>query len=112
MNTRSMMPVVAVSSITDEAAARKLSHALIDERLAACVQIVPGIRSVYRWQGVVHDDTECQVWIKTTRERIDALKVRLRELHPYDTPELLVFDAVDGLERYVRWVQQETKDIP
>ncbi len=87
----------------------ELARRLVDERLAACVNRIPGLRSVYRWRGELHEDAEVLLLIKTTRERFAALKSRLPQLHPYDVPELVAFDAVDGLDAYLGWVAAETR---
>ena len=94
----------------DAASAQRIAHALIDERLAACVQIVPGLVSVYRWQGEVRQDDEQLLLIKTSRERWPALAVRVRELHPYEIPELLAFDAADGSADYLAWLAAQTRE--
>jgi periplasmic divalent cation tolerance protein len=104
------LPVVAVTTVADEAAARRLARALVSERLAACVQIVPGLLSVYRWQGKVQEDSEYQLWIKTAADRVAELKTRLAALHGYDLPELLVLPAVDAWEPYAQWVFDETRN--
>ena len=94
----------------DAASAQRIAHALVDERLAACVQIVPGLVSVYRWQGEVRRDDEQLLLIKTSRERWPALAARVRELHPYETPELLAFDATDGSADYLAWLAAQTRE--
>ena len=86
-----------------------VARTLIDERRCACVNLTP-IRSVYRWEGSVHVDPEVTMLIKVSEEGVDALTGRLRELHPYDLPEILVLD-VDverSLQAYVQWVRDET----
>ena len=103
------MPVVVVQcSCPDAESAERIAHALVGERLAACVQALPGVASTYRWQGEVQVADEVLLLIKTSRARLEALKARLPDLHPYDLPELIVLDAVDGLERYLHWVEAET----
>lgn len=88
--------------------AARIAQTLVGERLAACVQAVPGMLSTYRWQGAVRTDAEVLLLIKTTRERLQALKARLPDLHPYETPELLAVEAIDGLAPYIAWVEAET----
>jgi periplasmic divalent cation tolerance protein len=103
------MPVVVVQcSCPDAESAGRIAEALVGERLAACVQALPGVASTFRWQGEVQVADEVLLLIKTSRARLEALKARLPDLHPYDLPELIVLDAVDGLERYLRWVEAET----
>ena len=81
---------------------------LIDERLAACVNILPPMTSIYRWQGKVEQDREQQMIIKTARTRVADLQTRVRELHPYELPEFLVLDAT-GSEAYLAWVGESAR---
>jgi len=103
-----MPTVVAHCSCPDMETAARIAQTLVGERLAACVQAVPGMLSTYRWQGAVRTDAEVLLLIKTTRERLQALKARLPDLHPYETPELLAVEAIDGLAPYIAWVEAET----
>jgi len=99
--------LVCTCSCPDLASAERMAEALVGERLAACVQLLPGLHSVYRWHGEVERADEVLLLIKTTRERLDALGARVRALHPYELPELLAVEApqlrrvVDGLEEGV-----------
>ena len=86
------------------APAETLARALVAEGLAACVNRVPGIRSTYRWQGQVHDDEETLLVIKTTAAAYPALERRVRELHPYDVPEVIALPIVRGSEPYLSWL--------
>lgn len=90
----------------DERAAA-LARALLEERLVACVNLLPGVRSLYRWQGAVHDDAETLALLKTTRDRVEALRARLVALHPYEVPEFLVLPVESGLEAYLLWVRAQ-----
>ena len=81
---------------------------MIDERLAACVNVHGPMASTYRWKGQVERDAERQVVIKTTRDRLEALRKRLHELHPYELPEFLVLDITSGSDGYLDWVEAET----
>jgi periplasmic divalent cation tolerance protein len=85
-----------------------VARTLVEERLAACVNVLPAMTSVYRWQGAVQQDAEEQVVIKTTSDRVAALEARLRELHHYELPEFLVFTADAGGEAYLKWVGVST----
>ncbi|HTI39157.1 MAG TPA: divalent-cation tolerance protein CutA [Vicinamibacterales bacterium] len=80
------------------------ARSLVEDRLAACVNLLPAMESIYRWEGRVERETERQVIIKTTRERTAALWDRVRELHPYEVPEFVVVPIVDGNEAYLRWI--------
>ena len=90
----------------DEGVGRSLARDLVSQRLAACVNLVPGIRSIYRWEGEVQEDTEVLLVIKTRRDRCEALTARVSELHPYDTPEVLVLSTEGGSAAYLRWVAE------
>ena len=85
-----------------------IARALVDERLAACVNLHAPMTSLYRWQGDVEREVERQLVIKTTRERVPALQTRLMELHPYELPELVVVPITDGTTAYLDWVRNET----
>ena len=95
-----MLTTLAVG--TDAAA---LARTLVAERLAACVNLLPVMTSVYRWEGRVEENQECQLVIKTAEGRVRALIERLRTLHPYAVPELLVIQASEGSEEYLRWIR-------
>ena len=98
--------VVLVTAPEDAAGA--LARALVDERLAACVNIVPSVRSVYRWEGRLEEDTEVLLVAKTNIERVPELSERVRELHPYDLPETLALPVSGGSPAYLGWVHAET----
>jgi periplasmic divalent cation tolerance protein len=95
--------VVLVTAPTAESAA-EIARALVEEGLAACGNVVPAIRSIYRWAGEIHDDAEALLVLKTERRLVPALKERLPALHPYQVPELLVLAVEDGLAPYLAWV--------
>jgi len=95
-----------LTTLGADADAPSLARALVEERLAACVSILPGVVSVYRWQDGVEQDREQQLLIKTTRDRLTALEARLRQLHPYEVPELLVLDVERGGEAYMAWLRE------
>jgi periplasmic divalent cation tolerance protein len=92
-------------SCPDAASAQAIAEALVGERLAACVNRLPGIQSTYRWQGAVVSDTEELLLIKTTAARFDALKARLLDLHPYELPELIAVPVTCGHAAYLDWVR-------
>ena len=85
-----------------DAFARRLVH----DQLAACVNVLPAMLSIYRWQGSVEEATERQLLIKTTRACLGALRARVHELHPYDVPEFLVLGIVDGGDTYLNWIRE------
>ncbi len=86
----------------------RLGRVVVDERLAACITVVPRVRSIYRWQGDVHDETEALGLIKTTREALDRLRDRWKDIHSYDVPEFLVLPVSDGLQEYCAWLVEST----
>ena len=101
--------VLALSTAPDAEQAARIARALVDERLIACANLVPGLTSIYRWQGEVQSDAEVLLLMKTRRSLVRRLKERLPQLHPYQVPELVVTEVTDGLEPYCRWVRDETE---
>lgn len=101
-------PRVALATAPDVETAARIAHALVGERLAACANLVPQVRSIYRCQDRVEDETEVLLVIKTRADRVPALADRLRALHPYDVPELVVLPVVGGLAGYLEWIRTET----
>ncbi len=95
--------VVLVTTPSPEKAA-EIARVLVEERLCACGNVVPVVRSIYRWEGTVHDDAEALLVLKTERRLVPALKARLPAIHPYEVPELLVLPVEDGLAAYLAWV--------
>lgn len=101
--------VVVLTTLGAAADAVQLARTLVDEGLAACVNVLPPMQSVYRWKGAVEVDTEQQLVIKTAAARVAALEMRLRALHPYDLPEFLVLTA-DGSAAYLAWIAESVKE--
>ena len=89
--------------------AAELAKALIEERLAACANLLPAIRSIYRWQGKLQDENEVLVLLKTRAEHLERLKLRILELHPYEVPEVLAVPVEAGYQPYLDWLAGETK---
>jgi periplasmic divalent cation tolerance protein len=96
--------VVLVTAPDAEVGAR-IGRALVEEGLAACANLVPGIRSIYRWEGAVHDDAEVLLIVKTRAALSSALAARVRALHPYRLPEVLALPVAGGSEPYLDWVR-------
>jgi periplasmic divalent cation tolerance protein len=94
--------VLCTCSGRDEA--QKLAHAIVSEEATACVNIVPSVESVYRWEGKIESTQEVLLLIKTTRARFDALRDLIVRLHSYDTPEVIGVPVVEGLEKYLTWL--------
>jgi periplasmic divalent cation tolerance protein len=103
-----MNALLVLTNLPDRAAAEKLAEALIQKRVAACVNIMAPCRSVYRWKGAVQHDEEHPVLIKTTGERYAALEAAIREAHPYELPEIVAVPIERGLPAYLDWVATET----
>ncbi len=89
--------------------AEAFAAALIEERLAACVNILPAMRSIYSWKGVIERSDERQLLIKTTNSRLRELETRLQGLHPYEVPEFVVLPIVEGSADYLSWLAQNTR---
>ena len=99
--------VVFITASTEEEAAG-IAHALVQARLAACVNIVKGIRSVYRWEGKVEDDSEVLMIVKTQRALFDQLQSKVVENHSYSVPGIIALPIVEGQENYMKWLREET----
>jgi periplasmic divalent cation tolerance protein len=100
--------VVLVTAPTPDRAA-EIARVVVGERLAACGNVVPGLRSVYRWEGKVQEDEEALLVLKTTRARFEALRERVLALHPYDVPEVIALPVVAGSAAYLDWIEAETR---
>jgi periplasmic divalent cation tolerance protein len=98
-----------ITAVPDRALADRLATALVEERLAACVQLAGPIESTYRWQGRIERSAEWHCHCKTTLERAPALQRRLQELHPYEVPEIVVVPLVDGDPSYLRWIEESVR---
>jgi periplasmic divalent cation tolerance protein len=101
--------VIVLTTAPGDARAEAWARSLVEERLAACVNVHGPMISFYRWKDVVERDAERQVVIKTSRERVTALRARLRELHSYELPEFLVLTVADGSAEYLKWVVEQTR---
>lgn len=101
--------LVVMTSMPDAAAAQALAASLIEERLAACVNILAPCRSVYRWQGMIENAEEIPLLIKTTAARYAALEAAIRAAHPYELPELIAVPVACGLSEYLDWVAASTR---
>ena len=100
--------VVVLITFPMDADVRRFAATLVGEGCAACVSILPEVESVYRWQGRIEQARERQLIVKTQRARVDRLRRRVGDLHPYDTPEFVVLPVVDGDPRYLAWVAEAT----
>ncbi len=100
---------VALVTVPSPADGERIGRVLVEERLAACVNVVPGVRSVYRWQGAIETADEALLLIKTTAAAFDALAARVRALHPYSLPEVVALPLAAGLAAYLAWVDEGVK---
>ena len=100
--------VVVLTTVSSDDEAVQLVKALLDRRLIACGTLLPGARSLYRWQGKVADEKETMLLLKTRSARIEALREAFGELHPYKVPELLALAVDGGMEKYLEWINEET----
>ena len=103
-----MEPLLIITNCPDEEVANAIALALVEEKLAACVNILPRVQSVYRWQGAVESASEIPLLIKTTANCYTALESRIGELHPYDLPEIIAVPITRGLPAYLNWLAGET----
>jgi len=100
--------IVVLTTVASAEEAVTLIRALLDRRLIACGNILPGVRSLYRWEGKVADEREVIVLLKTRASRVEALEMAFGELHPYKVPELLALPVSAGLHKYLEWIDDET----
>ena len=96
--------VIVLTTWPNDADPLAFAREMVEERLAACVNVLPEMTSVYRWEGRTEQSAERQVLMKTTRSRVDALRDRLHTLHPYEVPEFLVVPIADGSDAYLTWL--------
>ena len=101
--------VALLLTAPDEETGRRIARALVEERLAACVNVLPGVCSIYRWKGAVEEASEVMLVAKTRASRAAALAARVRALHPYELPEVLALPVTDGSQAYLRWVVAESR---
>ena len=104
-----MATLLCYCACPDTKTAERIARVLVEERLAACVNVLPGVSSIYRWNGAVARTEEVLLIVKTMRERLEALTERLRGLHPYELPELVAVEVVGGLPGYLSWVAEQTR---
>jgi periplasmic divalent cation tolerance protein len=104
-----MTAVVVLVTTPSADVAASIARTLVEEGLCACGNVVPAIRSIYRWEGKVQDEAEALLVIKTERRLVPELKLRLPALHPYQVPELLVLPVEDGLTGYLEWVANSVR---
>jgi len=101
--------VLILTTVPNLESAERIARVLVESGLAACVNIVPGVRSIYRWQGVVETAEEVQLVIKTSAGRYRVIEETIRSNHPHELPEIVVVPVADGLPAYLRWVAEESR---
>src|SRR5437016_14034422 len=104
--------IVVLSTCNSGAQAEQIARALVEERLAACVNIIPGIRSIYRWKDQVEDAVEWLLVIKSRRDLMDELRASIGKIHAYEVPEVLALPVVDGSASYLEWLDRELRPQP
>lgn len=97
---------VVLVTVPDAETGARLGRSLVEEGLVACVNVVPGLRSIYRWEGAVQDEAEVLLMMKIRADRLDTLTKRIRALHPYELPEVVALAVVGGSEDYLEWVRR------
>lgn len=100
--------VVCLSTCSNAEEAEKIARALVEEQIAACVNLVPGVRSIYRWEGKIEDAQEILLVIKSRKHLVDQMLFRLRQLHSYTVPELVVLEVGEGNPDYLAWLADST----
>lgn len=104
----SLMASVIYSTTDTMETAKNIARALVKEKLVACVHIIPKIESIYRWQGKIEEANECILLAKTSERNVQKTIQKIRSLHPYEVPEILVFPPVGGLKDYLDYIEEET----
>ena len=99
--------LLVLTTFPDAVTARRVGRQLVEECCAACVNLLPAVESIYRWEGKVEDATETVALFKTTADRYEALETTLRQLHPYEVPEIIALPIERGLPDYLRWVAEQ-----
>lgn len=101
--------LIVITNCPDAAVAERIARALVENRLAACVNQLPPVTSTYRWQGAIESAVEVTLLIKCTRDRYPAVEEAIRQMHPYQVPEIVAVPVVAGVASYLRWVDDETQ---
>ena len=100
--------IISYTTTNREKEARKIARELVEQRLAACVNVIPKIRSFYEWDGEIHDESEHLLIIKSPREKLDLVKGFIDKFHSYEVPEFISIDVVDALPDYLQWIRDVT----
>ena len=106
-----MSAILVISTFPDIEKARQIGTALVEKQLAACVNVIPSVESIYRWKGAVENASEVLAFIKTTRERYDELQGEIHNLHPFEVPEIIAVNIENGLPDYLQWIALSTNIV-
>jgi len=101
-----MSALIVFSTFPDAETARAIARSVVEEQLAACANVLPGVESIYRWKGAIETSGEVMIIFKTTGERYPGLEARIKKLHPYEVPEIVALHPSAGLPAYLRWVEE------
>ena len=101
--------LLVLTNVPDEVTAYTIARKVVEGKLAACVNVLPAVRSIYRWEGKMEEATEVTMLVKSTRSRYAELEAAIRDAHPYDVPEIIALPVAAGLPAYLNWVDLETK---
>jgi len=101
-------PILVLVTVPTEDTADQIAKGLVERKLAACVNIVPAMRSVYQWEGKINKDDELLLIVKTVRPLFVSLSTAIKAMHPYELPEIIALDIVDGERKYLDWIARET----
>ena len=101
---------IVLTTASSQAEARKIAHALVEQRLAACVNVVPHLESIYRWQGNVETANECLLLIKTQADLFERVRDVVKKLHSYDLPECVMLEVAAGSAEYLNWIAENVTD--
>lgn len=102
-------PIMALTNVPDMDTARAIARRLVENRVAACVNCLPQVNSIYRWQNTVEEASEITLLIKTTHRRYSEMEAMIKEMHPYELPEIVALAITGGLPAYLKWIEQETQ---
>jgi periplasmic divalent cation tolerance protein len=101
--------ILVLTNLPDAPTAQHMARQLVQQGLAACINMVSGVQSIYRWQGQIEEASETTLLIKTTRQRYSELEAVIRALHPYELPEIIALPIAEGLPQYMQWIAEQTK---
>lgn len=106
------MTLLVISTVTNENLANKLSKILLENRVAACVNIIKNVNSLYWWKESIENSSEIILLIKTTDEKYQEVEDLIKKNHPYEIPEIIAFDIKKGFSKYLKWIEDETRSLP